>query len=303
MAIPHSRGGGIDHSRMGHPMQRPTTLPTSGPVNGIVSNGAQNVPNAPMQPHLGMQMGQRLPAQMNTDNMRMYHEATRVQAEQQAQLQRQRQQQHPQINGQVTSPTLKNTGPVPQTYQNMLASMDGHPNPAINSTQSASGNVTSPRVTQPQALSGGMTPAVNQISNQIKLRHPQASPEQVAKATTDQLFRMSQAAQQAMQAAAGTNNNNAIATNGNVSAIGTPSPMQQQAMMANSASPLLNPQQYAQMMRQQQGNQQRSGHTGTPAMGGSRSGTPMNQRSGSAQGGRTLSQSPRAGQISVAGGQ
>lgn len=160
-------------------------------------------------------------------------------------------------------------------------------------------------MTQPQALSSGMTPAVNQISNAVKLRNPQASPEQLRNMTNEQLYLQTQqqAARQASQAAAGNPNTGAMIGSGNMG-MQAHSPMQQHAIMANGASPMLNPQQYAHMMRTQQASQQRGGSAGAGGgMNGSRSATPLVQRTGSAQGGRGPSQSPRAGQVGMAGGQ
>lgn len=299
-AVPHLRGGN-------GPAPPQLHRSMNGQQNGVLPNNAQGVPHAPMQPHMQMQMSQRLPPQMGQN---MLYAATQVQAEQQAQLQRQRQIQHSQMTGQAGSPNVLNLNPLPQNNPNMLGSMDGRSSPAVNGAQQPSGNSASPNLTQPQTLSSGLTPAVNQIHNQIKARNPLASPEQIRSATTEQLYRMSQqnAAHQAMQMATGNGNANAVVSNGNMSGVGTPSPMQQQAMMASAGSPMLNPQQYAQLMIEQQRKQssQRSGSVGSSAPvinGGSRGATPMNQQSGSAQGGRGLSQSPRQGQLGVAGGQ
>ena len=289
-AIPQLRGGLGDTSRPLPPMQRLM----NGQVNGVVPGVSQGVPHAQMQPHVQMGLSQRMQPQIGSENIRIYQEATRVQAEQQAQLQRQRQQHHPQVNGHLNSSSAQNVNSLPPSNPNMLASMDGRSSPAMNGSQQQTGTSMSPRLNQPQALSSGMTPAVNQISNQIKLRNPQASPEQVSRATTEQLYRMSQAA---MQAAAG--NPNAA----NANAIGHSAAMAGLGSMANGNAAILNPQQYAQMMREQQRNQQRAGSAGSTNVNGSRSATPLNQRSGSAQSGRGLSQSPRAGQVGVAGGQ
>ena len=299
-ATPHLRAGnGPGVPQMHRPM--------NGQANGALPTNTQGVPHAPMQPHMQMQMGQRLPPQMGQN---VLYAATQVQAEQQAQLQRQRQLQHSQMTGQAGSSNMQNLNPLAQNNPNMLGSMDGRSSPAMNGAQQPPGNSASPNMTQPQTLSSGLTPAVNQIQNQIKLRNPQASPEQIRSATTEQLYRMSQqhAAHQAMQMATGNANTGAVATNGNLPGMGTPSPMQQQAMMVNAGSPMLNPQQYAQLMMEQQKKQssQRSGSVGSSAQamnGGSRGATPLNQRSGSALGGRGLSQSPRQGQAGVAGGQ
>ena len=297
------RGGG---GSAGPPMQRPA----NGQTNGVVPANGHGAPHAPMQPHMQMQMGQRLPPQVGQN---MLYAATQVQAEQ---LQRQRHLQHSQIQGQAGSPNMQNLNPVTQNNTNMLGSMDGRSSPAINGTQQQPpGKAASPNMNQPQALSSGHTPAYNQIQNQVKLRNPQASPDQINRLATEQLYRMSvQQAQanQAMQLAAGNGNANAnanaVAANSNISGLGSASPMQQQAMMATAGSPMLNAQQYAQLMMEQQRKQQghRSGSmsSGTqPMNSGSRGATPINQTNGTPQGGRGMSQSPRQGQVGVLGAQ
>ena len=287
------------------PMQRLM----NGQTNGVLPTNSPGAPHAPMQPQMQMQMGQRLNPPMDPEQMRMY-QASRIQREQQARIVQQQQQQHSQNFGQAGSPNMQNLNPLSQNNPNMLASMEGRSSPAINGAQQPSGPSASPNMAQPQALSSGLTPAVNQVSHQIKLRHPQASPEQINRATIEQLNRHA-AGHQAMQAAMGNSNPGVVASNGNMNGLGIQSPMQQQAMMgvgANGGNPMLNAQQYNQMMREQQRSQQmqqRSGSVGSAQAvnGSSRGATPMNNRSGSAQGGRGLSQSPRQGQVGVAGGQ
>ncbi len=118
-----------------------------------------------------------------------------------------------------------------------------------------------------QALSSGMTPAVNQIFSQFKARQPQASPEQITRMTTDQLYKMSnEARQHAMSSGVGNSNATAVVANANIG-LQVPSSMQQQAaMMANGGGgPIFNignSQQYAQLMRQQQQSQQRGAGAG-----------------------------------------
>ena len=302
-AAPHLRGAAPDPARGGPQMQRLM----NGQMNGVVPTNGQGMPHAQMQPQMQMQMGQRVAPQM-TSEMRMIQEAQRVQAEQQAFLHQQRQQQrHPQQNGHAGSPNMQNLNPIPQNSAAMLASMHGRSSPAINGGQPQSGINTSPRANpnQPQALSSGMTPAVNQIQNQVKIRHPGASPGEISRLTTEQLYRMSQqtSIQQTAMAAAVGNSGSGVA------GMQAPSPMQQQAMMSNSQTNMFNQQQYAQYMRSQQASQQRSGSVGnnlTAMNNGSRSATPMVQRTGSAQSNgpiRGPSQSPRAGTVGVAGGQ
>lgn len=233
-------------------------------------------------------------------------QVNRVQAEQ-AYIQQQLQQRRPQSNGSASSPHMQNPNLLSPNNPALLASMQGRSSPSINGVPPPVGSSSSPRMTQPQALSSGMTPAVNQISSQFKARHPQASPEQITRMTTDQLYKMSNEARQqaAMQAAAGNSNSIAVANNANLG-LQVPNTMQQQqqaAIMANGGGAMFNvgnSQQYAQLMRQQQQSQQRGGSAGGQGMNGSRSSTPMN---GNPQGGARPSQSPSARPVGLAGGQ
>ncbi len=309
----------------GHPppsqVNQPRPIPPpSRPVNGSQPNGLHaasgnphTIPHAPMQTH---PMQQRMQPQLTSENMRIYHEATRVQAEQQRFLMHQRQQQLPHTNGQTNSSASSNMGslkPMAQTNPAMLASLHGRssspsgtaggPPPTMSSS--------SPRMTtasQAQSLSSGLVPAVNEISNQIKNLHPNASPEQLKKMTTDALmkFRNNHAAQAAMHAAAGTNA--AVNSNINLANLPTP-PLPTQPVMMNGVSrspPLYNPQQqYSQILRNQQSTQQsRNTASGMGApRPGSRCGTPQMHRSGSMQAGTAPAQSPRPGPAQIAGPQ
>ena len=295
------RGSGADASR---PVpQIPRHM--NGQTNGVLPTNSHSVPHAPMQPNMQAQMQQRVPP-MAPD--RMIHEASRLR-EQQAYVRQQQQQQNVQPNGVSGSPPLQHPNMLSQSNSAMLASLQGRSSPSINGVPPPLGSSSSPRMTQPQALSSGMTPAVNQISSQFKARHPQASPEQITRMTTDQLYKMSnEARQHAMQAAAGNSNAAAVAVNANMG-LQVPSSLQQQAtMMTNGGGGSMfsigNPQQYAQLMRQQQQSQQRGAGGGGQAMNnGSRSATPMVQRTGSAQGGPRPSQSPSSRPVGLAGGQ
>ena len=159
-------------------------------------------------------------------------------------------------------------------------------------------------MTQPQTLSSGMTPAVNQLHAQFKARNPLATQDQINRMTTDTLYKMSNEARQyAMQAAAGSANANAVANNSGMG-LQALSPVQQAALMTNgnnSMSPAQ--QQYAQFMRTQQASQRERGGSAAGGQNGSRSATPLIQRTGSAQGGPRPSQSPSARQVGLAGGQ
>ena len=312
-----SRGGVGDPSRA--LPQIPRMM--NGQTNGVLPPNSHNVPHAPMQPNaqVQMQMQQRMAPNIPADT-RILQEASRVQAQQQAFQQQIRQQGHPQPHGHAGSPNMQNQNHLVQNSTTMLASGQGRSSPSANGIQHPPGSSTSPRATQPQALSNGITPAINHISSQVKARHPQASPEQIRQLSTDQLMKMSEARQNAMQAAAGNANLNAVASNSNIG-LQASSAMQQAAMMANGGSPILNPAHYAQIMRSQQASQQRGVNPGGGqgmngnnvntngmngngmngvARNGSRSVTPLLQRTSSAQGGPRPSQSPSARPVGLA---
>ena len=283
----------------------------NGQTNGVLPTNAHSVPHAPMQPNaqVQMQMQQRMASGMAPDP-RVLQEVSQVQAQQRAYQQQVRQQGHPQPNGHSVSPNMQNPNLLPQNGVNLLSSAQGRSSPSVNGVPPVTGSSTSPRMNQPQALSSGMTPAVNHISSQVKARHPQASPEQITRMTTDQLYKMSEVRHHAMQAAAGNANLNAVASNSNMGLPAPPPPMQQQQHAA------MNPAHYAQIMRTQQASQQRgannvvggqnmngNGMNGT-GRNGSRSVTPLIQRTSSAQGGPgpgpRPSQSPSARPMGLA---
>ena len=279
-----------------------TQLPSSLPSN------SQGVPHAPMQPQ--MQMQPRVPAPMMSDNARIFQEANRLQEQQRRYLAAQTQHQHPQSNGQVgssTSPpnmtqinTLNQNNAALQTNASIYGGLQGRSgSPPVNGAPTGSGS--SPRMgnpSQPQPLSSGMVPVINQMQNQIKARNPQASPEQVKAMTTESLhqYRMNQAA---MQAAAGNPNATGMPNHSGLN--GLPSQTQQQAMMNGiNGSPMMNSAraQYAAMVHSQQAQQSRvsGGGMGAPRPA-SRSATPQTHP------GHAPSQSPRPSQAQMAGGQ
>lgn len=292
--------GPVNQTRPIPPLPRPVNSSQPG---GTLSTNLQGIPHAPMQGHLPP-IQQRLPPQMGSDNMRVYHEANRV-TEQQRYLQQQRQQQHPQPNGQPgssASPNMGHLNLITQNSSGMLAGLQGRSgSPSINGVSAPTGSSSSPQMTnptQPQRLSSGVVPHVSHIQNTLKNRNPLASPEQISKMTTETLndylvnHPTASAAAAAMQAAAGPN----MSAHSNNTNINILSPSLQQL---NS----INPQQYAQLMRTQQSQQSRSSSSMNGARTASRSATPQTHRSGSAQGGAPPSQSPRPSHAQMAGGQ
>ena len=298
----------IGHPTQNRPLPQPqvatngiSSLANPQGQNGPIGSRGGQIPPAPMQPH--MQGQQRVPSQMSPDNMRVFLEASRLQQEQQRYLQQQRQNQsHTNSQGSVlSSPPIPGNLSATNQINNAavlanLQASNGVPSPAVSGGAGHSRSSASPRMTnsmQAQPLSSGMIPAVNQISNDIKARHPQASPEQVSKMTTDSLnrYRMTQS-QAAMQAAAG----NTVST-GNTN--GLQVPPQQPAMTS-----MLDPRIYAQMMRSQQSSQQsRNGASSVngvqpPSRGAA---TPQTSRNTNGQAGPN--QSPRPPQAQIAGPQ
>ncbi|MCJ1401694.1 chromatin modification- protein VID21 [Xylographa trunciseda] len=287
----------LPHSVMptGAGQSRPNSLQSGLLPNGVhSSNGQTNmrgggIPQAPMQSQLHGQ--QRIP-----HDMRVILEATRVQQEQQY-LAAQRQQRYPgsnNVNGTSSSPQPTSMS-TPQTNAAMLANLqatNGKISPALNSISAHPRTSASPRLAnavQAQQLSSGVTPMVNQIANQMKARHPNASPEQIRQLATDHLNQQlrSQNSQAAMQAAAG-------------SGLGLNGSGVQQGM--NFGNTMLNPQIYAQSMHFQPQTQQNHHRAGS--MNGIRPPSRDNtsqMRNGGTQGG--ASHSPRPPQAQMAGSQ
>ncbi|KAL9007112.1 MAG: hypothetical protein Q9188_000147 [Gyalolechia gomerana] len=323
-AVPNGNGpanllpNGQIHQNLGN-QPRPPQM--SRPSNGVQTNGSfpanqQGIPHAPMQP-AHMLGPVRLPPQMGSDNQRVFQEVSRVQAEQQRflqqqQRQQQQQQQHTQMNGQ-TSPSLANSNFLPPNGSSGHATFQRQSgSPSANGAPTPNGSSSSPRVTnpsQPQALSSGVMPTINQISNQLRARNPNATPEQISQMATDRLkqYHVTHShAHAAMQAAAG-NSANATAVNGHAIGNLQGPPQQQPAAAMMNANPLTATQQYAQMIRNQQQNQQQhqqNRSSGTPHSGqpSSRGTTPQIHRTPSAQGSHP-SPSLVPSQAQVAGGQ
>ncbi|KAL8730418.1 MAG: hypothetical protein Q9166_004056 [cf. Caloplaca sp. 2 TL-2023] len=299
------------------------------PTNGVQSNGAfpnqQGIPHAPMQA-----APTRLPSQMGSESIRIYQEANRVQAEQQRFLQ-QRQQQHSQMNGQM-SPNITNSNFMPSNGGSSHTAFAGRSaSPSTNGAPTANGSSSSPRMTnpsQPQALSSGIMPTINQIMSQLRARNPNATQEQISQMATDRLKHYHTThshAHAAMQAAAGVGagagvgsggstvsnvvnsaamNNNMMMNSNGIGNLAAPTQPQQPATAIMNGSPIVSTQQYTHMIRNQQQHQQNRS-SGTPFSGQrptSRSATPQIHRTPSAQGGRP-SPSPVPSQAQVVGGQ
>ena len=286
------------------------------PIQGIMNGGAPNVghspnsqigaragavPQAPMQ---SFPQGQpRLPVQMTgNDSLRIFQEANRLQAEQQQYLQQQRQQRYPQSNGPNGLSTSPHIGSLNGQNQGNAALLGGLQNGNGNSSPSINGIAGTSRPAAPSGtshshqLSNGSIPLVNQISDTLRYRNPQASPEQIKQLTSNTLNRLQQQAQSigaigtANMVAANNNSNN------NVNLTGAA----HQPSATNYTSGMLNPQMYAQYMHSQQATQQdrnfaRGVNSARPP---SRDATPQ-MRHGSVQGGK--SPSPRLPQAQVAG--
>ena len=259
---------------------------------------ASGIPPTPAPPQTQSQQ-QRMPAPMVPENARIYQEALKLSNEQRV-LATQTQHQHPQPNGQAgnsSSPSLGRANPNSQHNASLFAGIHGRSgSPSMNGGPPQNGSSTSPRIanpSQPQPLSNGTIPVINQIQNQVKARHPQASPEQINALTTNTLREYRTHALQNPNAAT-------ISYNAGINDLKGPSQSQQQLIM-NGASgrSLMNSQEYAQMMRSQQSNQQSrsvsSGMHSTRTV--SRSATPQTHPS------HAPSQSPRPSTVQMAGAQ
>jgi chromatin modification-related protein VID21 len=241
--------------------------------------GTPGVPQAQMQGN--MQNGQRMgpPNQMHMAMQRgQFPNNTQ-------QHQFQLQQQQINMAGNLAQGMGMNNIP----NANMMASisnqnMNGNMNANMNNAMNGMSNVGSPRPTQvngniqtpARPLSSGHMPGILQIQNNLKVQHPDWSPEQVQKAASDQLQRYmaKQQRTQAMNAAAGSsgmspspqigNNHYVPQTNG----------------MANSSPAPNAVQNYQQQLVQQQRlmsqARQQAGSPGLNANPTSRSATPQN---------------------------
>ncbi|KAF7523598.1 hypothetical protein PCG10_006576 [Penicillium crustosum] len=295
------------------PMQN---MPNGAQPNGQMPNGMamKMMPQAQMQQTPGARPG--LPMQASPDNTRVIREANRLQ-EQQRLLQSRQQQPHPPQQGQQFhnpqfasqgSPNLNmaNVNGTPNNPAMMAAlqNQGGMQSPSFHGSTPQGVSTPSPRMGQPNPLSSGVVPQISTLQSQIQRTNPNMPPEQVTKMATDRLNQYQQQQQQqrlsqqaAMNAAAGSINANAVQANYQV-------PHEASFQTPNGGSAMQVPQNqgFSPMMRvPQAGQQNRVGPTSSPAMNGaaplpSRSATPQNQRSGSAQAGAVQgsSKSPHA---------
>jgi chromatin modification-related protein VID21 len=282
------------------------------PVNGQIPANPMAMKMMPQgqMPNVVARPG--MPMQASPDNARVIREANRLQEQQR--LLQSRQQQVPQPAGQPqqAQQQFHNQQFVPQGSHSPnlnVPSVNGAPsNPAMIAALQAQGGMQSPsfhngtpqgvstpspRMAQPNPLSGGVVPTISTFQSQIQRANPNLPADQVNKLATERLNqyqqqRMSQ--QAAMNAAAGGMNNvqanYQVPHDGNFQA-------PQQPGMPNGGSAMQVPQNqgFSPMMRVPQNNpQNRVNVTSSPAVNGavpqaSRSATPQTQRSGSAQAG------------------
>lgn len=303
--VPNGMAAGVGGVNQARPMQG---MAGGTPVNGAVP---PNPMAMKMMPQSGMPQaaGNRpgMPMQTTPENARVMREASRLQ-EQQRLLQTRQQQTHPQSSGQQpqqfhgpqqfgaqgsNSPNLNMAGVNGGTPSNpammaaALQASGGMQSPSFHNGTPQGFSTPSPRMGQPNPLSGGMVPTISNIQSQIQRANPNMSPEQVNKLATDRLhqYQQQRMSQVAMNAAAGNvasvqSNNYQVSPDVNFQGGANGSPGIQGAQ-AQGFSPMMRVPQPVQANRMSVGN--------SPAMNGavpaqSRSGTPQAQRSNSSQG-------------------
>ncbi|KAF2644141.1 hypothetical protein P280DRAFT_477560 [Massarina eburnea CBS 473.64] len=248
-----------------------------------------NFPNANMN---GMSMGSGVPqAQMQAqmqNNQRMAPPDQVRLAMQRGQFnnpnnQHQFQLQQQQIN--MASNLAQNMGMNGMPNANMMPMGGQNMNGTMNGMSSTAGsprmNQANPNMQSPaRPLSSGHMPQLLQIQNNMKVQHPEWSPEQIQKAASEQLSRfLAKQRVQAMNAAAGSSGNNTQQSPpmGNNMYVQN---VQNGNMGANSPSPNAVQNYQAQLVRQQQMmSQQQRQQASSPGMSAaqpSRSATPQN---------------------------
>jgi chromatin modification-related protein VID21 len=279
------------------------------PVNGQIPPNPMAMKMMPQgqMPNVGARPG--MPMQASPDNARVIREANRLQEQQR--LLQSRQQQAPQPPGQPQqaqqqfhnqqfapqgshSPNINvpnvNGAPTNPAMMAAMQAQGGIQSPSFHSGTPQGVSTPSPRMGQPNPLSGGVVPTISTFQSQIQRANPSLPADQVNKLATERLNqyqqqRMSQ--QAAMNAAAGGMNN--VQANYQVPHDGNFQAPQQPGMP--SGMQVSQNQGFSPMMRVPQNNpQNRVNVTSSPAVNGavpqaSRSATPQTQRSGSAQAG------------------
>jgi chromatin modification-related protein VID21 len=296
-------------------------MPNGGPVNGQMPPGSMTmkmVPQTGMQQQMNGRVG--MPPQTSPpDNARVIREANRVQEQQR--LLQSRQQQH-QFQGQPysqqgshSSPNMTNVNGNPSNpaMLSALQSTNGMGSPSYQNPSLAQ-NVSSvsPRMGQPNPLSSGVVPTISNLQSSIQRSNPNMSSEQVNKLATERLhqYQQQRMSQVAMNAAAG--NIGAVSSNYQVPHdVNMQQHPPSQTGMSNGSPPVQNSQiqGYSPMMRVSQPGPPNRVGVGSPAVNGamsqqSRSATPQNQRSGSAQLNTASgsNKSPRAPPVQMANG-
>jgi chromatin modification-related protein VID21 len=205
----------------------------------------------------------------------------------------------PNVNGAPNNPAMMAA----------LQAGSGMQSPSLHNAMPQGVSTPSPRMGQPNLLSGGVVPTISSIQNQIQRSNPNMPPEQVNKLATDRLhqYQQQRMSQVAMNAAAG--NMASVQANYQVPHDGNfQSP--QPGINGGPGMQVPQSQGFSPMMRVPQPAQQnRMGVGNSPAMNSalpqqSRSATPQTQRSGSAQAGPVpgSSKSPHPPQAQIPSG-
>lgn len=182
-----------------------------------------------------------------TPDMRVFTEAQRLQAEQQAFLQAQRQQSNTPNNNITLTRPASSSG----LHANGLPEQ-GRQSPVVHNSPRNTHLPPSPRGTNP--ISSGNPAAIpaglSQIQNQLKARHPNATPIEIQRLTSEHLYRLSQ---QSLLTQSGLSKG--------TKAKGSSSPSPIPGGLPPSGG-TINQTQYAQFMRTQQATQQRTPGSG-----------------------------------------
>lgn len=283
-------------------------MPAGAPANGTM---APNPMAMKMMPQSGMQQaaGSRpgVPMQTTPENARVIREANRLQEQQRILQSRQQPHQQTSVQQPQQFHSQQQFGTQGSNSPNLnMAGVNGAPNnPAMMAAIQASGGMQSPsfpngttqgvstpspRMGQPNPLSGGMVPTISNIQSQIQRANPNMSPEQVNKLATDRLhqYQQQRMSQVAMNAAAG--NVGSVQANYQVSPDVNFHQSPQGGTNGTPGTQVPQAQGYSPMMRVAQPAQPNRMNAGSPAKNGpapqpSRSATPQAQRSNSSQGG------------------